>query len=375
MSKNSDMETISSAAARWVARRDAGLSAAEAAELEQWLAADARHKVAFQHYARAWSALDRLSLAGAQGTIMREIQTRARRRRARRMRVAAAGACAAVVLVFAALWQRPREDAVLNPLQLGASAAGAVVASPERRVLEDGSAVELRQGAVIDVQYDDASRRVVLVSGEAYFQVAKGLPRPFVVVAGDVEVRAVGTAFAVELGREQMEVWVTEGHVVVEKPAIPPDGEAEETIAMVVDTDEEASPFASAADVPVPVATLGECEYVVVKTAPWATEPVVTPVTPAEISKRLTWRISRLEFSATPLAEAVALINRYSQSRDGGTNVRLVMDKSLSALASEPVSGYFHANDIETFVRVLGLSMGIEGQRRGDDIILSKTKK
>jgi len=33
-----------------------------------------------------------------------------------------------------------------------------------------------------------------LVNGEAHFKVAKNKERPFIVVIGDVEVRAVGTA-------------------------------------------------------------------------------------------------------------------------------------------------------------------------------------
>jgi len=118
-------------------------------------------------------------------------------------------------------------------------------------------------------------------------------------------------------------------------------------------------------------------ECIVVETAParTAAPPVVTAVTPAEINKRLAWRVTRLEFSSTPLAEAVALVNSHSRLPGGSTTARLVLDESLSGLVDEPVSGYSHANDIETFVRMLNVIAGIESERRGDEIVLFKRRK
>jgi len=366
MNKDSDKKTISEAAAAWVLRRDGGLSGPETAEFEQWLAADTRHETALEHYTRAWSLINRPLPTGGQGALVRELQFREKRRRARRMRVAAAGAFGAVAIFLAALWQWPREGVELQPSQPLTLAAGAMVVRPEQRVLEDGSTVELRQGAVIDVRYDDAVRRVVLASGEAHFQVTKGSTRPFVVVAGGMEVRAVGTAFAVGLGAEQVEVLVTEGRVAVEKTPLE-------------NTDAPSAGDVTPGMTAFPLTMLDASERIVVKTAsalpgsdvaPEA--PVVTLVTPDEINERLAWRVSILEFSATPLAEAVALVNRHSRLPDGSANTRLVLDESLSGMKAEPVSGYFPASDIEAFVRVLAVSMGIENERHGDVIVLRK---
>lgn len=405
MNNNPDQKAIFEAAASWLARHDAGLSSAEAAEFEQWRTADARHEAAFECCSRAWSALDRPLREDEQSALVRELRARtlrrqARRRRAQRVQIAAAAACAVVLVALASLWQRPREIMGLPPLAspvgtvaVVAAVPGTVadspedapeqprpsvvtVTSPEQRELPDGSTVEIRQGAVIDVRYDDAVRRVVLVSGEAYFEVMKGLPRPFVVVAGGIEVRAVGTAFSVGLGKEQMEVLVTEGRVAVEKPASAPDTAAREAIAgadasaQKPDENEGATGVTVAA--PVLVATLGMRERLVLETAQPEVARVSLAVTSDEINERLSWRVSRLEFSATPLAEAVALINSHSQLPDGSANARLVLDESLSAMKSEPVSGYFPASDIATFVDLLNVSMGIASERRGDVIILRK---
>jgi len=217
------------------------------------------------------------------------------------------------------------------------------------------------------------------VSGEAHFQVVKDFSRPFVVAAGGMEVRAVGTAFVVKLGAEQVDVLVTEGRVAVEKPAPLPDAIAVSPSPISCPPSPvpcPASPsFDVAASEAVLVAMLGVRERIVVETAPLAAAPVVMPVTPAEINEHLAWRVSRLEFSATPLAEAVALINRHSQLPDGSANARIVLDESLSGLRDEPVSGLFHASDIASFVEVLGVSMGIESKRLGEEIVLLKGKK
>ena len=47
-------------AARWIVRRDRGLSAAESIEFELWLAADERHARAIQCADTAWAVLVRI---------------------------------------------------------------------------------------------------------------------------------------------------------------------------------------------------------------------------------------------------------------------------------------------------------------------------
>ena len=66
--------------------------------------------------------------------------------------------------------------------------------------------------------YEWRGRNVRIDKGEAWFQVAKDKKRPFVVAAGDVRVRAVGTAFSVRRLEEGADVQVTEGVVEVFRP-------------------------------------------------------------------------------------------------------------------------------------------------------------
>jgi transmembrane sensor len=180
---------IEAAAARWVARRDAGLSPAGERELQRWIDADPRHRAALAFYDSAWAALARPSHSGAGGEL--EAQLTMMQGRRRRRRISVGGAAAVVLLsITAVMWDRAPASFEALPT--------AVVLVPPRQALPDGSFVELKGNARIAVEYTSNLRRVVLVQGEAYFSVQEDPARPFIVLAGEIEVRAVGTAFSVQ---------------------------------------------------------------------------------------------------------------------------------------------------------------------------------
>lgn len=66
-------------------------------------------------------------------------------------------------------------------------------------VLEDGSKVWLNAATSLryPVQFTGKERRVELLEGEAYFEVAKNKEKPFIVIADRMKVQAIGTAFDV----------------------------------------------------------------------------------------------------------------------------------------------------------------------------------
>jgi ferric-dicitrate binding protein FerR (iron transport regulator) len=53
--------------------------------------------------------------------------------------------------------------------------------------------------------------------GEAYFEVAKDAQSPFIVTAGDIQVRAVGTAFNIQAypNEEDISAYLSEGTIIV----------------------------------------------------------------------------------------------------------------------------------------------------------------
>lgn len=85
--------------------------------------------------------------------------------------------------------------------------------------LPDSTIVTLRSGSQLQydsLQFASTSERRIKVSGEAYFDVAHNVHRPFVVSAGNYEIKVLGTAFNVNVTGEKMEVTVTRGKVKVE---------------------------------------------------------------------------------------------------------------------------------------------------------------
>ena len=96
----------------------------------------------------------------------------------------------------------------------------AVVATDENfRFIElsDRSTVTLHRNS--EIRYPDQFigpvRRVRLERGRAFFNVTRDLERPFLVQAGDVEIKVLGTEFNVQMSDTQMMVNVREGRVLL----------------------------------------------------------------------------------------------------------------------------------------------------------------
>lgn len=68
-------------------------------------------------------------------------------------------------------------------------------------VLEDGTRVWLNAATALryPVQFTGKERRVELLEGEAYFEIAKNKEKPFIVIANRMKVQAIGTAFDVNI--------------------------------------------------------------------------------------------------------------------------------------------------------------------------------
>ncbi|MBS0632723.1 MAG: FecR domain-containing protein [Verrucomicrobia bacterium] len=351
------------AAARWLARRDAGLTPAEQAEFVAWLAADPAHEAAWHAVDAAWRAFDTPRDHGLADGMVLALASRRRQRRQKRTFVLwsaglAAAACLAVVFLLRPaptpppLAVAPTPSHPVSPIS---STAPAPVAPPvaqpadptlalvikaPRQTLEDGTVVELNGDAEIAVHYMAEKRSVRLIRGEALFTVAKNPARPFIVSTGLADVQAVGTAFAVKLGAQNVDVLVTEGRVAVDRTA--PAASAPREFSTLVDAGNLFVMPRSAA----PGEKLGRLE----------------PLAPAEVNRRTVWRAPRLELSATPLRDAVTALNREN-------TVRLRL--SDPALAELRLSGVFRADDAEGFARSLQ-SYGVQAERRGDEIVLSR---
>jgi transmembrane sensor len=177
--------------------------------------------------------------------------------------------------------------------------------------LSDGSFVELNARSRLYVRLTVRQRDVTLLAGQALFRVAKDAQRPFVVRAGDTQVRAVGTEFDVYKKQSETVVTVVEGRV---------------------ETYEESSRAGGGAI----VLSAGEQLTVLPHT--------VTKPTRADPSVATAWLQQRLIFEETPLSEVAEEFNRYNQ------RPLSIEDRELQGLR---ISGVYSSTDPASLINFL----------------------
>jgi transmembrane sensor len=189
---------IEDAAARWVASMEADeWDETAEAQLASWLAGDPRRSGALLQAQAALSVLD--SVDGEGQPLAADAPPAGRVHR--RWVLGGAGAAIAASFAGALTWYLPGKSYQTDLGEI-------------RRVpLADGSTAAINTASAVKVDLREKLRLVRVERGEAWFQVAKDPGRPFLVEAGRVRVRAVGTAFSVRLLDNGADVLVTEGVV------------------------------------------------------------------------------------------------------------------------------------------------------------------
>jgi transmembrane sensor len=221
--------------------------------------------------------------------------------------------------------------------------------------LDDGTRVHLNTNTRLLVRYDKQRRDVSLESGEALFEVAKDADRPFVVTAGQRQIRALGTQFVVREDAQELAVTLVQGKVLVSPPT-PTDGTAT-TVADAHASTPLLSASPAAAGQGADTFTLNPGErltFVAAAGSPKIDRPPLERVT--------AWERGQVALDNTPLADAAAEMNRYSRQRI------VVGDTSVAAIH---VSGVFQAGDSANFVQALAATYHLKVTHQGRRTILT----
>jgi transmembrane sensor len=319
------MQTIDDQAAEWVVLRTGRESSeAEQRAFEAWYEADFRHKGAYLRALAIDNALNRMTVQqNLRPSAATESALPARRRNWPVLALLG-GIAAAVAITLGTVFV---PDAV-NATEL-ATARGEMRQFP----LADTSVASLNSGSDVEVRMMPTARQVILKRGEAWFQVAKDKHKPFVVEAGEVRVRAVGTAFSVRRLPQGAEVLVTEGVVEVWNGA----GKSRRVL-------------------------LSKGEQAVVPEQGADFKGVRAP---DEIERKLAWRKGKVIFNNQTLGEAVADFNRYSPRKI------LIGDPAIGRM---PFIGQYPVDTPEVFAKDVSMYLGVPLSITADTITIGEDK-
>ena len=206
--------------------------------------------------------------------------------------------------------------------------------------LPDGSRVRLGAKSQLFVNFTSQTRYVVLEGGEAFFNVAKDKERPFLVQAGEVTVRAVGTEFNVRRVMDKTIVTVTEGVVEVRQSVRPDDRRPRQAT----------SPGAPKA-------------IRIVAGEQVSIDPVAADVSVKEVDSEavIAWQEGRLEFVDEPLGMVIETINRYSHREI------VITDKAINEFH---FSGTVSRDHIDEWLFALSEIFPVDVRRVGNETVL-----
>ncbi|MBX2847383.1 MAG: FecR domain-containing protein [Acidiferrobacterales bacterium] len=326
-------EATFSIASEWVAKLDGGeLSEADQQRLTEWLQADPLNREALANQLQQWSDMDVLSELA-----LLDLNEKPFGMVARFKQLLPLSGLTGAVVSFASLL------VVISWLSCGHFSSNEIglqlaieteVGERKSEALPDGSFVHVNTISSAQITYTRDERSVILRSGEAFFDVAPEVDRPFVVYAADTTVRAVGTAFSVYNNNGEISVAVTEGSVEFMSAGI----------SKIIAAIEQGSGSRSNGN----VATYRD-QHTQVDTQP-----------ASEVTRRLSWQDGMLEFRGEPLEYVVQQLSRYTDAQI------VIVDDDIKDIR---LGGYFKIGDIEGLASTLALGFNIQVDVISEDLI------
>ncbi|WP_246722424.1 FecR family protein [Methylosinus sp. H3A] len=187
------------------------------------------------------------------------------------------------------------------------------VGASQRITLGDGSRIELNSRTAVALRFSGAERRILLLEGEAWFDVAPDASRPFVVEAAGGTVTALGTAFDASLDRNAAQVVVGQQSVAI----------ASGGRSVLVEEGQQSA---------------------------YATGAAARAPTEADLDRVSAWRRGQLMFENETLGEVVDALGRYRRGLVYFVN---------PALRARRVTGVFRIDDPLAALRQIEISLGL----------------
>jgi len=312
----------------WVVRLHSDrLSERDCRRFAGWLEASQEHRDAFEQVLAVWGELDLLKKL--------PLPQPARPRRLSNGWIAGL-ACAGLLAIFAVFLHFSPAGLPLAPIaaQKAEVLTYSTAVGEQRSVkLPDGSIIELNTHTRVAVEFSEHQRKVTLLEGEAFFNVAKDKTRPFVVDLGKGVVVAVGTAFNICLGDDGATVTVTEG-----------------TVKVAASQNAETS---------------SSVEYVSADHAVKFQNGIPGAISSANTQSSIAWRDKLIVFDNTPLPVALREVGRYLP-------YEVSADLSDDGMAQMRVSGTFSLESPEQALDAIVTTFNLSKLDTSDGIQLHR---
>lgn len=328
---------IEDVATIWAAKAERGLTAKDRAQLDQWLEGDSRRLGAFVRAQAAWIHAERAVALGkmpetepeTEDAPAPDLQNRPRARTLnRRMALAGGGALAAsfaAVYVIGSGRQRTLESGVGEIRHI---------------VLRGGTTLTLDTDTRVDVAVSSNDRKLELIRGKLFLDVARWQDLPLIVRAGDLVLETAEGAFGLQsLGKAPIVTLVTKGKLIASQSR----GMFGQKRTVTVEKDHALTLALKA-----PLLASG-----------------VRPVAAAQQEQLLAWRDGMLSFGGELLGDAVRAFDRY-----GATRI-VVVDPEL---ARQRITGLFKADDPKGFATAIAASFDGVVTSQGETIRISSKK-
>ena len=331
--------------ARWLALLERGLRGTEGDQLREWLK-DKANRAQIIDAARLWHGPEIVAVLA--GLVPPAELVVHKSQRARYNRILGWTALAAIVVVGTGA----ASGVIKLPFDKSRLLAGHGIYTTsvgERRdvTLADSTVVTLNTGSQMTVEYSPGAREVLLVRGEATFQVTPDTARPFIVNAGMRRFEATGTRFNVRVLSPQLtELTVTDGKVkVMDAPPRLPETPAQRRATLLY----------------------GETTVQALETA--QVEPgfqSVSAIDASEAETRLAWQQGLIIFDDEALPDALAEIDRYT------TTKFVLADDKVRRIRIE---GSFRTGDVEGLLAALRDKFRVDSRRDADGRVVLSSRR
>ena len=194
-------------------------------------------------------------------------------------------------------------------------------------VLPDGTIIEMNEGS--EIRFDnsfDEKKRIVHLKGQAFFQVARDVQRPFIVKGANSTIEVLGTSFDFLSTGKQAEVNVMSGEV-----AFYSNTNTENKATLVKGNSAELRPDGN-------LYTSSNLD-----------------------TNTIAWRYGEMDFKSARLDDVIVILSKYYQ-------VDFKLKENLSGCL---ITSSFADQNLEQALKTLEIIAGIKHKKRGKTILLS----